>query len=65
MGDVVKKKVQIKPRNPFAVLAKLRSGAGQHTDQKQRANIEACNRLEWDDHVQDYWQDKEEPECED
>ncbi len=32
----------VKPRNPYAVAARLHSGAGRHTDQRKERSRKAC-----------------------
>lgn len=59
MGVVVKKRVELKVRNRLAMNAWMRSGAGVHKDHKQYAKTHGCDRDEWDDELQDYWQEKE------
>lgn len=59
MGDVVKKKFELKVRNIVAMDAWMRNGAGQHKDLKQDAKIHGCDPEYWDDELQDYWQSKE------
>lgn len=40
-----KRKVkEVKRRNPYALIASWRSGAGRHVDQKKRMDKEACRK---------------------
>lgn len=42
MGRKKKKKKEVKRRNPYALIASWRSGAGRHPNRKKVANKNAC-----------------------
>jgi len=41
-NSFVIEKGEVKPRNPYATAARLRSGAGRHTDQRKERSRKAC-----------------------
>jgi hypothetical protein len=47
MNKAKKKLQKVKFRNPFAMHAFMRSGAGNHGSKKKKASRDACRDFRW------------------